>query len=221
LLLDFHHHHLPPLPEQQMGIRSFHQGEREAFAAWEGLCSVGLHPWLVAERDVERDEQWTWFESAARQEKVILLGECGLDRLRGVDLSYQILVFEHVLILAKALQKPLVIHCVRAYNELVSLAKRVNPGIPLVIHGFNRKPDLLHALLGEGFYFSFGAAILHEKSPAVQSLALVPADRFFLETDDQLISIEAVYQQAARVRGLSGEDLTKNISDNWQALLRT
>jgi TatD DNase family protein len=217
MLLDFHCHH-PAALGQGLSIRSFHQGEREEFGRWEGPCSVGLHPWLVGNHDFERDQQWDWLNAAARQENVLMLGECGLDRLRGPELIYQEAVFETCLMLAERLKKPLVIHCVKAFSELLALVKRHQVQVPLVLHGFNRKPDLMHTFLDAGFYFSFGAAILHPASAAVLSLSAVPLDRFFLETDTQLIDVNQVYQAAAVLRGLEQEELEARIWANWLAV---
>ena len=71
------------------------------FAQWTSACSVGLHPWFVSEVDGVRDEQWDWLARVAREEKVLLLGECGLDKLQGPDLVYQQFVFEPWLSLAE------------------------------------------------------------------------------------------------------------------------
>ncbi len=218
MLLDFHCHH-PQALGQGLSIRSFHQGEGEEFKQWNGPCSVGLHPWLVGERDFERDQQWDWLNAAARQEQVLMLGECGLDRLRGPELVYQEAVFETCLVLAGVLNKPLVIHCVKAYSELLGLVKRHQPQVPLVLHGFNRKPDLMHTFLEAGFHFSFGAATLSPQSAAAQSLKAVPLDRFFLETDIQLMDVKQVYQAAAVLRGMELEALEQQIWNNWQQIL--
>jgi TatD DNase family protein len=218
MLLDFHCHH-PQVLGQGLSIRSFHQGEGEEFGQWNGPCSVGLHPWLVGERDFERDQQWDWLNAAARQEQVLMLGECGLDRLRGPELVYQESVFETCLVLAGMLNKPLVIHCVKAYSELLGLVKRHQPQVPLVLHGFNRKPDLMHTFLEAGFHFSFGAAILNPQSAAAQSLKVVPLDRFFLETDTQLMDVKQVYQAAAVLRSMELEALEQQIWNNWQQIL--
>jgi TatD DNase family protein len=218
MLLDFHCHH-PQALGQGLSIRSFHQSEGEEFKQWNGPCSVGLHPWLVGERDFERDQQWDWLNAVARRENVLMLGECGLDRLRGPELVYQEAVFETCLVLAGMLNKPLVIHCVKAYAELLALVKRQQIQVPLVLHGFNRKPELMYTFLEAGFYFSFGTAILHPQSAAAQSLKAVPLDRFFLETDTQLIDVKQVYQAAAHMHEVDFDALETIIWDNWQRIL--
>lgn len=217
MLIDFHHHHWQS-PAGVLSIRSFHQREKEFFAQWPLPCSVGLHPWFVSEVDWVRDEQWDWFVQAARAEKVELIGECGLDKLQGPDLVYQQFVLEHCLQLAKELKKPVVIHCVRAYEELFALVQKVRPDVPLIVHGFARKPSVSQAVLQRGFYLSFGAAILPQNSAAAQSLAETPLDKLFLESDDKMLPIADLYTRAAEIKGVSIEVLEAAIEQNWEKI---
>jgi TatD DNase family protein len=219
LLIDFHNHHVSSSPDV-LSIRSFHQGEQELFAQFTGPCSVGLHPWFVSEVEWVRDEQWDWLMRAARDKKVLLLGECGLDKLQGPDLADQQFVFEHCLSLAEQLQKPLVIHCVRAYEELFTSVQKIKPTVPLVIHGFARKATVLKPLLDRGFYVSYGAAILHPNSAAAQSLAQTPLEKLFLESDDKMLPITDLYARAAQIKGLSIQELETALQNNLTTLLR-
>jgi TatD DNase family protein len=219
LLIDFHNHHLSSSPDV-LSIRSFHQREQDLFAQWTANCSVGLHPWFVSEVDWMRDEQWDWLVRVAREEKVLLLGECGLDKLQGPDLVHQQFVFEHCLSLAEQLQKPVVIHCVRAYEELFASVQKIKPTVPLVIHGFARKATVLKPLLDRGFYISYGAAILQPKSAAAQSLAQTPLEKLFLESDDKMLPIADLYARAAQIKGMSIQELETALHNNLQRLLR-
>ncbi|WP_373552520.1 TatD family hydrolase [Haliscomenobacter sp.] len=219
MLIDFHNHHLSSSPDV-LSIRSFHQREQELFAQWAGPCSVGLHPWFVSEVDGVQDEQWDWLVRVAREEKVLLLGECGLDKLQGPDLVYQQFVFEHCLSLAEQLQKPMVIHCVRAYEELFTSVQKIKPTVPLVIHGFARKVTVLKPLLERGFYVSYGAAILHPNSAAAQSLAQTPLEKLFLESDDKMLPIADLYARAAQIKGMSIQELEIALQNNLNRLLR-
>jgi TatD DNase family protein len=194
--------------------------EQEPFAQWTGPCSVGLHPWFLPEEGGVGDAQWDWLERVAREEKVLLLGECGLDKLQGPDLVYQQLVFEHCLALAEQLQKPMVIHCVRAYEELFTSVQKIKPTVPLIIHGFARKATVLKPLLDRGFYVSYGAAILHPNSAAAQSLAQTPLEKLFLESDDKMLPIADLYARAAQIKGLSVQKLETALQNNLETVLR-
>ncbi|WP_353482590.1 TatD family hydrolase [Haliscomenobacter sp.] len=218
-MIDFHHHHFEVQEEAGLSIRSFHQQEEEAFASWTGPCSIGLHPWYLSAHEEIREGQLNWLTEAANAPKVKLIGECGLDKLRGPDLALQQLAFEHCLHLAEELHKPLVIHCVRAYEELLATHQRVQPTVPWIVHGFNRKPSVLKALIKKGFNVSFGAAILKPGSPAAQSLIETPLGQLFLETDDKLLPIADLYAHAAQLKGILLEDLEAALYHNWKRII--
>jgi TatD DNase family protein len=221
VLIDFHHHHFEVQEEEGSSIRSFHQLEQDEFAFWTGSCSVGLHPWYLSAQEEIREGQLNWMKEAANAPKVKLIGECGLDKLCGPDLALQQLAFEHCLHLAEELHKPLVIHCVRAYEELLAIYQRIQPTVPWIVHGFNRKPSVLASLLKQGFYVSFGAAILKPYSPAAQSLVETPLEQLFLETDDKLLPIADLYARAAQLKGILPEDLEAALYHNWKRIIES
>ena len=79
--------------------------------------------------------------------------------------------------------KPLVIHLVKAVDELLKVKRDLRPSNPWIIHGFRGKAALAEEYLKHGFYLSFG-----EKYQEV-ALCRVPADRLFIETDESEVSI--------------------------------
>ncbi|MBK7476632.1 MAG: TatD family hydrolase [Haliscomenobacter sp.] len=203
--IDFHTHAARSSDAQCLSIRSFHQGEGAAWADWPGPCSVGLHPWLL---DPERMAgQWTWLERALEATQVRMLGEAGLDRMRGPELAFQQSCFERQLEMAVQYQKPVVIHCVRAFSELRQSILRVHPNVELILHGFNKSSVLAAPFLEIGAHLSFGAAILRRDQPAASTLKSVPLDRIWLETDDSGLAIEAIYACAAEIKGVPEEEL--------------
>lgn len=70
------------------------------------------------------------------------IGECGLDAFVNASIEVQIKVFKSQILIAEGLQKPLTIHCVCRYNEVINASKGVI--IPKIIHGFNKKKLLQH-----------------------------------------------------------------------------
>jgi Tat protein secretion system quality control protein TatD with DNase activity len=90
---------------------------------------------------------------------VVAIGECGLDRNIDLPLDIQTSIFKRHIELAETLQKPLVIHCVRAFSELIALKKNTKSTVPWIIHGFHKKEEVFQQLLKHDFYFSFGAAM--------------------------------------------------------------
>ena len=76
------------------------------------------------------------------------------------------------------LDKPLVIHLVKAMSELLKLKQQIKPANPWIIHGFRGKAALAEECLRHGFYLSFGEKYQEE------ALRITPAGRLFLETDE-------------------------------------
>jgi len=182
-------------------------------------CSLGLHPWFVQPETWE--VSWANLVDLAKLSQVVAIGECGLDRNIDLPLETQISIFKRHIELADELQKPLVIHCVKAFAELIALKKSTKSSIPWIIHGFNKKEEVFQQLLKHDFYFSFGAAILSDRTPVTQAIATIRQGRFLLETDDRNdISIEQIYDRAASLRHISLETLQTQLVETYRQLTR-
>ena len=143
-----------------------------------------------------------------QDDRVVALGEAGLDRLRGCPLDIQISVFRREVALAEEYGLPMVIHCVRAINELIQLKKELRPRQPWIIHGFRGKEGVVLDLLRHNCYLSFGARFQEE------AVRAVPLERLFIETDEAPESIGDVCRSIAQVRGVSPEELAEAVNKN-------
>ena len=170
-------------------------------------ASVGIHPWHLTETNVE--VQWKAFQAAIEEDRrIVAIGEAGLDKLKGASLEAQTAVFRQEIALAETLCLPMVIHCVRAFNELLKLKKEVRPCQPWVIHGFRGKESVARELLRHGCYLSFGERFQSD------ALRAVPLDRLFIETDESSVSIETIGLRIAEARGEAPEELAAAIDKN-------
>jgi TatD DNase family protein len=179
--------------------------------------SCGIHPWHI---DVERlDEHMAIIEARLQLPGCLALGECGLDKRIEVPFGIQLNVFEKQLALAKKYNKPVILHLVAAFQELIEIKKRLEPGVPMIIHGFSKNAQVAKQLLDNGFYLSFGKYLLcnPELSPV---FAEIPANRLFLETDTIEESITDVYAKAAETKGIDIEDLKTIISTNFKTVFK-
>ncbi|MBD5214664.1 MAG: hydrolase TatD [Bacteroidales bacterium] len=148
------------------------------------LFSAGLHPWDSA--DVNPAEL-SDIDRSLRRSDVIAIGEVGLDALRGAPLEQQEQLLEHFIDLSEELRKPLIIHCVRAWDRLLRIYRRRRPTQPWAIHGFRGRPELARQLLDAGMYLSLG----RRYNPA--TAAIIPSDRLLIETDgDPAADIDAL-----------------------------
>lgn len=178
--------------------------------------SAGIHPWYINEENYSA--QLDLLREVAVNDQVKLIGECGLDRLRGPNLNLQMLIFTEQINLSEELKKPVLVHCVRCFSELLHLNKISRPTVPLIVHGFNNKREIARQLIDGGFYLSFGAALLNNKSNAVKIFREIPAERIFLETDDKDVAIECIYEEAATLKNVSVNALKESIFANCLSL---
>lgn len=174
--------------------------------------SIGIHPWYG--KLAELPTYMKYLTVLAKQDNVKLIGECGLDKLQGEPMASQIQLLEAQMDLAEQLKKPLILHCVKAFDELIALKKKMNPSVPLIIHGFAKKKELAVQLINQGFYLSFGAAVLTSEAVAA-TLQQLDAP-FFLETDDAQVDIEAIYTKVAELKKITVNELKDVIFANWK-----
>lgn len=178
--------------------------------------STGIHPWDIEPEFLK--EAYEWLEIFLKNPQVKVLGECGLDKLKGPDFKTQEEVFIKQIRLAEHFKKPLVIHCVRSFNELFAIKKLIRPKVPMVIHGFNKKIEVAQLLIEKGFYISFGNdLIINDKLKEV--FLNVPLEKVFFETDDNIdLDVENVYKIAADIKKIPVKELIEIIYQNYLEL---
>ncbi|MDD5035263.1 MAG: TatD family hydrolase [Methylococcaceae bacterium] len=181
-----------------------------------GHISVGIHPWTLSEEN--RNEKLSRLQAFLAQCPILAIGECGLDLLAKASLPLQQAVFEEQIRIAWEWDKPLIIHCVKAHNELIRLWKSARVKVPAIVHGFDSKPEIARQLLSHGFHLSFGKALLNPGSNACRVIAFCPPQRLFLETDDCDIAIQTFYSLAAKSRNVRIETLQECIMANFASL---
>lgn len=179
--------------------------------------STGIHPWHIDEDRLEQHLEI--IEQRLGMENCLALGECGLDKRIETPLAVQVTFFEKQLVLAKKYDKPVILHLVAAFDELIEIKDRLKPDVPMIIHGFSKNIQVARQLLDNGFYLSFGKYLLRNPDlPAV--LAQMPENSFFLETDMIDEGIEEVYTRAAKARSTGIEDLKNTISNNFKTVFK-
>ena len=119
--------------------------------------SIGIHPWYIVADRVEAD--LVIIESKLQEKNCLALGECGLDKRIEQPIELQQIVFEKQLLLAEKYNKPVVIHCVAAFQEVIDTKKRLNISVPMIIHGYSKNQQVAKQLLDNGFYISFSIPI--------------------------------------------------------------
>lgn len=177
--------------------------------------SLGLHPWYAKLADLE--SQLSRLATITQQDNVKLIGECGLDKLNGERLENQLLILIGQINLAEKLDKPLILHCVKCFDELIKLKQQYKVKVPMIIHGFNKSAELGRQMMDNGFYLSFGKAVLNRNKGVVELIET--SNHFFLETDDSGFAIEEIYAAVANLKKCSVDELKARIFADWNKLI--
>lgn len=180
---------------------------------------LGVHPWYAG----GVAPGWDARLALLLQSCGCGIGETGLDRNCGVDRQQQVEVFLTQLELAAGFARPLVIHCVRCWGQLIDLLteRAASEELPLImIHSFGGSLETMQRLTGLGCYLSFSAKMMHRSGDKIgRVFAVTPLERILLETDapDQLYGTVAgagkhpynepalvgrLYRYAARLRAM-------------------
>lgn len=142
-----------------------------------GHYSVGIHPWATATGDVSPGMLRN-LVAMARDPRVKAIGEAGYDSLRGGDPEVQDRLFRFQARLAARTGKPLIVHCVRAWDRLLRAAREMRPAPGMwIVHGFRGKAALARQLLDAGLSLSYGLRF------NADALADTPPHRLYRETD--------------------------------------
>jgi TatD DNase family protein len=175
--------------------------------------SRGIHPWFV-NKNIPLEK----LEFDLQHPKCIALGEIGLDKICSVDFKLQRKLFIQQIELSEKYNLPVIIHCVRASNELVEIKKEIKPTQLWIWHGFN-KASILNQTLENEIIPSFGEVVLHNES-LQKELVNLESSQFLLETDTSILSIETIYKTVAEVRNQSIESIQKEQIGNFYNILK-
>lgn len=160
----------------------------------EGYYSIGLHPWATENIDAGQvDHYINEIKQKAVADNVIAIGECGLDKLRGGKEEIQKYAFELQIEISELLHKPLIIHCVRAFDQILQLYKIRRPNQLWIVHGFRGNPELAKQLLSKGIALSYGEHFNCE------SLRLTPKSLMFSETDESTLTIDEIRKRMSTI----------------------
>jgi len=184
------------------------------------LPMLGLHPWHA------HQAQSGWLARLAErlENPRIGLGECGLDfAIEEPPRELQEAAFRAQLRLACDLNRPVSIHCRRAWERLMAIARE--EGLPVagaVIHAFSGSAEIAQEAQALGFYLAFGCSLTNPNNHrAAKALKVVTEDRLLFETDapdmppygstqgtlNDPINLRLAVEAASRVRGIDPEAL--------------
>jgi TatD DNase family protein len=154
----------------------------------EHLCSrpglhacYGLHPYYVDQHTISDLDK---LDRQLGEHSCVALGECGLDYRDGqADKAQQLRFFTAQLELAQQHEKPLVIHSVRATEDVIVKLKN-QPKLRGMIHSYSGSLEQAMQLIENGFYISLGGSVTYERAKRLHKVAAgIPLESILLETD--------------------------------------
>lgn len=185
------------------------------WADGENFYSIGIHPWHIYS---EYTRKLKFIDSIADKPNILAIGEIGLDKVCVTDFELQKEIFIKQLVLAENYHKPVIIHCVKAFEEVLALTR--NLSVQLLIHGFNKGAELARQLTEKGFYLSFGKSLFDKTTKSIEALEETPLSQIFLETDDSGFNIKDIYMRVAEIKDINIEVLAVQIEQNFKKVFR-
>lgn len=181
--------------------------------------SIGLHPWSI-DRVQDLTMTLELIDLLSKKENCFFIGETGLDYARiRESKELQKEIFKQHIYLAKKNHRPLILHCVKAYDETVKILVDEKFNLPVVFHDFNGSKEIMEVILKqENFYLSLGRALWRKNSRILKYLNKIPLERIFFETDDSQIEIKEVYQHYCLITGQKEELVIKQIICNFKKI---
>lgn len=193
-------------------------------------AAVGLHPDEVKVLD---DEKFLFLREQCKKEKVVAVGEIGLDYYwdntpRDIQQKWFILQLE----LARELDLPVIIHSRDAAEDTLRIMKQYAKGLRGVIHCFSYSKELAHEYVKMGFYIGIGGVVTFKNGKKLKEIAKeIPLDKILLETDcpylapvphrgkrNSSLYLPYVVQEIAELRGISYDEVVEQTEKNGKLL---
>lgn len=181
----------------------------------DGYYSCGIHPWSSDVRDFDIKRHLDALEPMLRHERVLAVGECGMDKRRGGSYELQRRLFEEQVILSEHYEKPMIIHSVGCRQDIIAIRKATKARQPWVIHGFNGNELEARECVRAGILISVGPDIFYPQRRITKAIKKLSIDTCFFETDTASYTIKQIYEKAASLMDLEIELLKNHIFANF------
>ena len=194
-------------------------------------AAVGIHP---HEATSLNDEIFAEIENLARAQKVLAVGETGLDyHYMHSPREAQVYSFRRHIEVAKRVRLPLVIHVRDAHEDVLGVLKEENTrGVSGVIHCFTGDYQTAKRYIDEGFYLSFSGVLTFKKAEDIREAARkIPSEMMLVETDSPYLApipfrgkrnepayVKYVARRIAELRGVSFEEIEEQTTANARNL---
>ena len=194
--------------------------------------ALGVHPDCVYDLT---DADYKWIEDHINDDKIVAVGETGLDYYREYDKAIQKDSFERQMDIARRNNKPIVVHSREAAQDTYEIMKANNAEeIGGVVHCFSYPIEMADKFMDMGFYIGIGGVVTFKNSKKLQEVAAqMPLDRIVLETDCPYLApdphrgerndstyIKFVADKIAELRGISAEEVIEATTKNAKKMYK-
>lgn len=195
-------------------------------------AAIGVHP---SDISCLNEESLAWLAQTATHEKVVAIGEIGLDyywdKEREVQ-EQQKIWFRRQLQLARECGLPVIIHSRDAASDTMEIMKTDAQGIPGVIHCFSYSKEMAKEYVKMGYYIGIGGVVTFKNArKLVEALEEIPMERILIETDCPYLAPEPnrgkrnsslylpyVIEKIAQIKGASPQEVEDVTFQNARAL---
>ncbi len=215
--IDFHTHRRYDGEQAVFNVDALDADAVECACTTPYPFTVGIHPWRADAPVEQLQKAYAQIERCVHVDGFVAIGECGLDWVSDVARDAQMEVFEHQLELAHRLSLPVVLHCVRAFEEVMSIlrARRVDRA---VFHSFVGSAQQIERVVREGYFCSFSPRSL-ASARTCDAIRQIPSLALLVERDESIEPIESIYERIAALRGCSVEELRITLFGNYKRLI--
>ena len=211
--VDIHTHH-PKNSAEILAVESLFLQDAGSPRNTNFPFSAAVHPWHTQSYSLK--QIGAMLEEVVKKPGLIAIGETGLDKSYKSDYQHQRQVFGLHLEFAQRHSKPVIIHAVRSWNEIIEYLKHSKT--PSILHGYSAGVVLTKQLIGLGCYFSVGKSVLQITPRFRESLQIIPLSSLFMESDDSQVDIQEIYSEVSKLRNIAMGDLKIQIYENFKNL---
>ncbi|MBI2549393.1 TatD family hydrolase [Candidatus Woesearchaeota archaeon] len=193
--------------------------------------ALGIHPISVAGLDETTIAEEIVFITK-QQKKIVAIGECGLDYKHVEDPVKQKKVFQNLLLLAKTIKKPVIVHSRKAEEDVITLLEGAQlTKEQIVLHCFTGRRALITRAISNGWYFSI-PAIINKDQHFQRLVGECTINQLLTETDapylspergkrNEPIAVQQTVQAIAKLKQMDVIEVANNIFMNYQRVFGT
>ncbi len=194
-------------------------------------AAIGFHPEYAADTT---EDDLAWLKANCHQEKVVAIGEIGLDyHWDKTSMEKQKELFARQIGIAEEANLPIVVHMRDATEDALSILKnKKSPGFPGVMHCFSGSVESAEAFMKTGMFISLAGTVTFKNARQPKEVALsVDLEKLLIETDSPYLApapyrgktnepayVVKVAEEIAKIKGLPVETVAAKTSANAERL---